>query len=232
MINKPLVILAGGFGTRLKSVLNGLPKPMADINGTPFLFYLFQNWINKGFNDFILSLHFESEVIIDFIENQKKSLLKDCNVRYVVEPTPLGTGGAISYLIKKTNLDDIFFVANADTWIEDGYSVLNEIEGNVIGVVEIDDTQRYGSVLIDNDGFILKFTEKNNPKYNGLINGGIYKLLKDEFKNCNENPYPIKNDFFQKLISKKKLQAQKINTQFIDIGVPEDYYRFCKLKQF
>ena len=64
MINKPLIVLAGGFGTRLQTVLNGLPKPLADINGTPFLQYLLQNWINKGFNDFIFSLHFESNKII------------------------------------------------------------------------------------------------------------------------------------------------------------------------
>ena len=86
-------------------------------------------------------------------------------------------------------------------------------------------------MLIDNDGFILKFTEKNNSKSNGLINGGVYKLLKDEFKNWDGNPYSIENDFFPKLISEKKLQAQKIDTQFIDIGIPEDYYRFCKSKQ-
>ena len=66
MINKPLIVLAGGFGTRLQSVLKGLPKPLADINGTPFLFYLFQNWINKGFNQFILSLHYEANQIIDY----------------------------------------------------------------------------------------------------------------------------------------------------------------------
>ena len=67
-----LLVLAGGFGTRLQSVLKGCPKPLADVNGQPFIKFLFQDWINNGFNDFILSLHFEAQMIIDFVIDEKK----------------------------------------------------------------------------------------------------------------------------------------------------------------
>jgi NDP-sugar pyrophosphorylase family protein len=229
MINKPIIVLAGGFGTRLQSVLNGLPKPLADINGTPFLFYLIQNWINKGFNQFILSLHYEANQIIDFIESQKEAF-KDCNIRYIIEPKPMGTGGAISYVLNNIQIEDNFFVTNADTWIEHGYSLLNEVEQNVIGIVEVDDIRRFGSVLMDENGFISKFNEKNNIRGKGFINAGIYKLSKSDFENWDGQPYSIEKDLFLKLVEKKNIKAIKINTNFLDIGVPEDYFKFCKLK--
>lgn len=228
MINKPLIVLAGGFGTRLQTVLNGLPKPLADINGTPFLQYLLQNWINKGFNDFIFSLHFESNKIIDFLENQKLNHV-NCKFRYVVEPTPMGTGGAISYLLEKVQIENSFFVTNADTWVEDGYSILNEVDSNVIGLVEVDNVRRYGSVLVDDNDFVIKFLEKQDTTRKGFINAGVYKLSKNDFMNWDGNPYSIEIDFFSKLVVEKKLKAKKIITNFIDIGIPEDYFKFCKL---
>ena len=228
MINKPLIILAGGFGTRLQSILNGLPKPLANINGVPFLQYLLQNWINKGFNDFIFSLHFESNKIIDFLESQKLNHI-NCKIRYVVEPTPMGTGGAISFLLEKVEIENIFFVINADTWIEDGYSILNEVDSSVIGLVEVDDIRRYGSVIVDENDFVIKFLEKQDIINKGFINAGVYKLSKHDFANWDGNPYSIERDFFIKLVKEKKLKAKKIKTSFIDIGVPEDYYKFCSL---
>jgi NDP-sugar pyrophosphorylase family protein len=228
MINKPLVVLAGGFGTRLQTILNGLPKPLADINGIPFLQYLLQNWINKGFNDFIFSLHFESNKIIDFLENQKLNHV-NCKFRYVVEPTPMGTGGAISYLLEKVQIENSFFVTNADTWVEDGYSIVNEYDSNVIGLVEVDDVRRYGSVLVDDNDFVIKFLEKQAITSKGFINAGVYKLSKIDFMNWDGNPYSIERDFFRKLVVEKKLKAKKIKTSFIDIGIPEDYFKFCKL---
>jgi D-glycero-alpha-D-manno-heptose 1-phosphate guanylyltransferase len=226
MINKTLIVLAGGFGTRLQSILNGLPKPLADVNGTPFLFYSIQNWISNGFNNIIFSLYFESNKIIDFVESQKSNF-PNCSFSYVIEPVPMGTGGAISFLLQQVELGNNFFVANADTWIENGYSTLDTIEGNVIGVVEVNDTRRYGKISFDNENFITHFHEKDDTINHGFINAGIYKLLKIDFSNWDGKPYSIENFLFLKLITLKRLKAQPIITNFIDIGVPEDYYKFC-----
>jgi D-glycero-alpha-D-manno-heptose 1-phosphate guanylyltransferase len=228
MINKPLIVLAGGFGTRLQSILNGLPKPLADINGAPFLQYLMQNWIRNGFNDFIFSLYFESNKIIDFIESHK-SEFENCRIRYVVESTPMGTGGAISYVVQKVDIGNIFFVTNSDTWISEGYSILNGVDSNVIGLVEVEDVRRYGSVLVDENDFIIKFDEKADEVKKGFINAGVYKLSKNDFIDWDGKPYSIEKDFFNKLISEKKLKAKRIHANFIDIGIPEDYFKFCKL---
>lgn len=230
-IQAPLIVLAGGFGTRLSSVLKGLPKPLADINGIPFIEYLFQNWIQHGFSDFILSLHYEADKIIDFVERKRDTLFKDCRVRCVTEPQPMGTGGAIAYLLGKEELGDCFFIANADTWVENGYEVLNETEGNVIGVVQIADTSRYGSVELSPDNFIERFVEKNDLHESGYINAGIYKLSTSLFQDWDGMAFSLEQDFFPKLIEKKLLKGKTMVTGFIDIGIPEDYYSFCHSKK-
>tara|TARA_Y100000768_G_scaffold1265_1_gene1003 strand:+ start:1212 stop:1889 length:678 start_codon:yes stop_codon:yes gene_type:complete len=221
---EPIIILAGGFGTRLSSILNNKPKPMADINGTPFIELLIKNLIKNGFDQFILSLHYKSKMIIDYF-NKKKY-----NIKYVVEPKPLGTGGAVSYAIDKFSLHDYIYILNGDTWMESGYSVLKDYDFNTISVVNIDNTSRYGKVELDKNNRIIKFLEKNNKIEKGLINSGFYKLNSRLFKNCNNEVFSIENDIFPQLVEKKELYGKKISTKFTDIGVPEDYYKFCKIK--
>jgi D-glycero-alpha-D-manno-heptose 1-phosphate guanylyltransferase len=230
-MNKTLVVLAGGFGTRLKSVLNGLPKPLADIDGVPFLKYQFENWIRNGFDDFILSLHYQAELIVNFVDKNRDGLLKHCKIQYIIEPTPLGTGGAISYLISKLELSDPFFVTNADTWIESGYENLKQIEGCVIGLTEVSDASRYGNVVLDEIGQIIKFEEKVENEKAGLINIGLYKLEKSFFLKMNKTQFSIEKELFPLLISGKKIKGAILKTRFIDIGIPNDYYEFCKWKK-
>lgn len=229
-IHKPLIILAGGFGTRLQSVLKGNPKPLADINGTPFLKLLFINWIEQGFSKFILSLHFESDKIIGLVEELKNTILATSEVIYVVEKEPLGTGGAISYVVKELNLEGDFFVVNADTWIKTGYSDMNEVDGNLIGVVHIENTERYGKVMVDECQRILKFEEKNQNNSSGIINAGVYKLNSSLFSNWDGSSYSIENHTFPNLVRNKDLKGIELKTNFIDIGVPEDYLKFCRLR--
>jgi D-glycero-alpha-D-manno-heptose 1-phosphate guanylyltransferase len=227
MINKPIIILAGGFGSRLQTILKGKPKPLADINGTPFVFYLLKNLIEKGFNDFIFSLYFEADKIIDFIEKNKKGLLLNCSVRYVTEPSPMGTGGAISFLIKSITIADEFFVVNADTWIKDGFSVLNSYNDNVIGILKLDNTSRYGRVYINDENVITKFEEKIDESSAGYINTGVYKLTRSIFLKWDGLPFSLENDLFPQLIKTFQIKGVLIQTEFIDIGVPEDYFKFC-----
>ena len=224
-----LIILAGGFGTRLQSVLKGCPKPLADINGQPFIKFLFKDWINNGFNDFIISLHFEAQKIIEFIINEKENgILKNCNIQYVVEPKPLGTGGAVAYVATKIKLEKSIYITNADTWLNGGYVNMVKSKVNVIGVVKVPNTERYGRVNINEENLIEEFSEKNNSKGTGYINAGFYKLDKNNFENWNGNPFSIEKDLFPKLVNDKKLKCLIMPDKFIDIGVPDDYYTFCE----
>lgn len=229
-INKTLVVLAGGFGTRLQSVLKGLPKPLADINGIPFLQFQFENWIENGFDDFVISLHYEAQTIIDFIEKKKDNLLKNCKIQCIVEPVPLGTGGAIKYLISKAALSNNFFITNADTWIKNGYSDLQRYSECAIGLTYVENTLRYGQVVIDQQKNITSFIEKNINDKKGFINIGIYKLNKSVFLNFKKDVFSVEVDLFPQLSKAKELKGVPILSDFIDIGVPEDYNKFCNLK--
>jgi D-glycero-alpha-D-manno-heptose 1-phosphate guanylyltransferase len=230
-LEKPLIILAGGFGTRLQSILKGNPKPLADINGVPFLQLLFVNWINQGFSIFILSLHFEHDRIINFVDDLKKSILINCEVHYIIEGSPLGTGGAVSYVVEKLSLKDYFFIVNADTWIDSGFVELDSIEGNAMGLVQSNNTSRYGNVVLDDLNKVVMFEEKNQNNSSGLINAGIYKLSAKLFLNWNSKPYSLERDLFPNLIQSKSLIGVELNTEFIDIGIPEDYLTFCNWKK-
>ena len=230
-IYQPLVILAGGFGTRLQSILKGNPKPLADIDGVPFLQLLFINWVNQGFSKFILSLHYESDKIIKLVEELKKTILVDCEVKFIVEATPLGTGGAVSFVVNELNLDGDIYIVNADTWIESGYQLLDKEEGNFIGVVQIDDISRYGKVVMDDNNKIVRFEEKNENDKSGLINAGVYKLSTNIFAAWDGKAYSLERDLFPNLINNKLLNGIELKTNFIDIGVPEDYLKFCSWRK-
>jgi D-glycero-alpha-D-manno-heptose 1-phosphate guanylyltransferase len=228
----PLIVLAGGFGTRLQSILKGNPKPLADINGVPFLQLLFVNWLNHGFRKFFLSLHFESDKIIKLVNELKKTILEDCEVKFIVEETPLGTGGAVSFVVNELNLDGDIFIVNADTWIDSGYQTLDKEHGNFIGVVKINDISRYGKVVMDNDHKIVRFEEKNEKETSGLINAGVYKLSTNIFASWDGKAYSLERDLFPNLIHNKLLNGIELKTNFIDIGIPEDYLRFCNWRKF
>jgi D-glycero-alpha-D-manno-heptose 1-phosphate guanylyltransferase len=227
MQNKQLIVLAGGFGTRLQSILEGKPKPLANINGKPFLKFLLHKWIKDGFEEFIFSLHFSSQEIINFISFERNcGILKKCKVQIVVEPIALGTGGAISYVIENADVNSSFFVANADTWIGGSILELDYSDDNTILVVEVEDTSRYGKVmLLDNK--IISFEEKGEAFGRGYINAGTYKLSKSIFHSWDEKPYSLENDLFPKLMRENKLFGLKVADIFIDIGIPIDYYSFC-----
>jgi D-glycero-alpha-D-manno-heptose 1-phosphate guanylyltransferase len=229
MKNKPIIILAGGFGTRLKSCLDGKPKPMADIHGKPFLWYILKNLVRNGFNNFIFSLHYKSELIIEYLNIISHDLLSNCNVQYYVEDTPRGTGGALSYIISKANISDDFYVLNADTWIKDKLFELKEIESNVITLIEVENSDRYGKVEMGSNNIITNFIEKGYGLGRGLINAGYYKFNKKTFEGFEKKSYSLERDFFPILLKRKELKGYILNTEFIDIGVPVDYFRFCEI---
>lgn len=224
--NTPIIVLAGGFGTRLKSELGNLPKALADINGKPFIEILLNNLISNGFRNFIFSLYHESDQIIDFLNGYKKFLSTSCKFQYVVEPKALGTGGAVAYAVSCLKLKDELFIINSDTWIGSGHQKISLENYNTIGLIEMDDCSRYGKVVIDIDNFILSFSEKDKVKSNGLINAGIYRLRSSLFYNWNKKPFSMESILFPILVKQQQLKGIILDTTFTDIGIPEDYKKF------
>jgi D-glycero-alpha-D-manno-heptose 1-phosphate guanylyltransferase len=219
------VILAGGMGTRLKSVVSNLPKPMAVIDNKPFLSYLFELLIKYECKKVILATGYKHERIYDFFRTQYKNIA----VEYSIEDEPLGTGGAIKKaLIKLT--DDHVLLLNGDTFfnVDINLLFLNHRAFNAdltMALKPMREFSRYGNVVIDSAQRVLKFDEK---KYvtTGYINGGFYLLkpvILDKF--ALPDKFSFESDFLEKYLEKINVRAVISDSYFIDIGIPEDYYR-------
>jgi D-glycero-alpha-D-manno-heptose 1-phosphate guanylyltransferase len=223
-----ILVLAGGFGTRLKSVSGNLPKPLVPVAGTPFLHHLVDNWYRQGARKFLFLLHHEAAMIKARLDQARsENRWPDSSLRCITEATPLGTAGAVAHAISEKNLKTPFLVANADTWIGSGLLDVAKSEAPAIATILIKDTGRYGRVKIEN-GLVVAFEEKQAASGSGRINAGLYKLLPSYFKEWHGLASSLECDVFPKLIEKGQVQATQIGADFIDIGIPEDYQRFCR----
>lgn len=222
-----LLVLAGGFGTRLRSAVADVPKPLAPVAGRPYLHYLYESWTTQGVTAITFLLHYQAETMTAFVKQQQlDGPLKGCAVDVVVEPIPLGTGGAIAYAVQQLGIRGDFLVANADTWLGKGIRELASATAPAMVTIEVDDTGRYGNVDV-RDGKVQGFREKQESRGRGWINAGLYHLGSDLFAIWNGAPYSIERDVFPGLAQSGCLNAVALDTDFIDIGVPEDYFRFC-----
>ena len=225
VMSKQVIILSGGFGTRLSHVVSDVPKPMAPINDIPFLNYIVKILEQQGFDNFIFLTGYKSEYIENYFKNLKNSV-------FVKEKTVLGTGGAILNAFDKLN--DEFFVINGDTFFDIDYSIIEEFGQNkpvTIALRYTNNIERYGFVEINDTYKIKSFVEKGklpHDRIDGYINGGIYYIHKSVLKpyigKFSSNFISLETDIFPKLLNNDELYGLPIGGCFIDIGIPEDYY--------
>ena len=216
------IILAGGFGTRLQSVVSDVPKPMAPINDKPFLEYMLDELNNSGFNKAVLAVGYKKESIINYFRNKYKNI----ELVYSVEEEPLGTGGCVKQAMQYID-EDFVFILNGDTMFKIDFKEMAKLDKLSIACKKMYKFDRYGEVKISN-GIITSFEEK---KYvlEGYINGGIYYLPKNIFNKYDlPKKFSMEKDFFEKYISQLKMCAYLSNDYFIDIGIPEDYSKAQK----
>jgi D-glycero-alpha-D-manno-heptose 1-phosphate guanylyltransferase len=222
-----LLVLAGGFGTRLRSAVADVPKPLAPVMNRPYLHYLIENWIAQGVDRFIFLLHHQADLICAFLQAlQNEGHLKDCQINTVTEPQPLGTGGAVAYAVRELEMMGPFLVANADTWLEFGIGQIAAASVPAIGIVQVANSERYGRVRTEH-GSVVSFEEKQAIAGAGWINAGLYHLHADLFGDWDGEPFSLERELFPKLVG-GGLRAVPLQTEFIDIGIPEDYFRFCR----
>jgi len=225
------IILAGGLGTRLKKVNPILPKPMAPINDRPFLEYLFDYWIAQGISKFILSIGYQSQSIIDhFAQNYRGA-----SIEYVVENSPLGTGGGL--LLSSKGLSEPFLVLNGDTFFEVDLKDLLSFHDKkksewTISLFRTDNFQRYMPMEISTGGLILK-VKATNKQASYLSNGGVYLMNPSVLKNLDQydnKKISLEDDLLPESFSNgTHLYGFECLGDFIDIGMPEDYYRAQKI---
>ena len=226
---KTLLILAGGFGSRLRSVVSDVPKPLAPVSKEPFLKILLRNYIKQGANNIILLLHFEADKIKNMLEAMNQNgELDGVNIDLIVEKNPLGTGGAILNAIDYSAIDDSFFFFFSDTWLSESLKFMIDSESPSVASVKLNDSSRYGSLKIY-EKKILSFDEKNKFIKSGWINAGMYHLnINNFFDYAPGSAFSLEEKILPRLADSGNLNVVKLETEFIDIGVPEDYFRFCK----
>ncbi|RLD33729.1 MAG: D-glycero-D-manno-heptose 1-phosphate guanosyltransferase [Bacteroidetes bacterium] len=217
------IILAGGFGTRLKKLNLDVPKPMIPLGKHPFLFYLL-SWLKKnGITRVILSVGYKWEIIEEYFGTS----FRDIELVYSVEDEPLGTGGAIKKALEYCN-EELVWVINGDTFFEIDLKSMQSfhIEDRnyfTLAAKPVKDTSRYGRVLVDEQARITGFGEKAE-KGPGLINGGIYLFEKGFFKDkLSGQKFSFEKDILEKYVLEEKFGAFVSERYFIDIGTPEDY---------
>jgi len=220
------VFLAGGRGTRLQSVVSDRPKPLADINGKPFLYYLLAYNLKYNLIDkIILSIGYKKEMISDYFGTSFQGI----PIVYSLEEEPLGTGGAILNSLKYSDSNEIL-VFNGDSFFELDLNqfVYQSRQRNrpfSIALSEMENFDRYGSVDFD-ENYIIKFQEKKFMT-KGFINTGIYLLEKNIFKNYSlGSVFSIESDFLQNFTKEIGISYFIQKAFFVDIGIPEDYYKF------
>lgn len=225
MENIEAVVLAGGMGTRLRSVIQDIPKPMAPVGDKPFLNFILDDLLAQGVKRVVLSTGYKHEVV----ENYYKNRYKDLEIAYSVEDSPLGTGGAIKQALQHIKTPHAL-VLNGDTMFKASLQTMADLHLDqkadmTLALKKMENCQRYGTVETAN-GKVSGFREKTESTLAGAINGGIY-LLKTNLLNRQELPqkFSFEKDFMEVYHPKLKMVAYLSDAYFIDIGIPEDYAR-------
>ena len=213
------VILAGGLGTRLRSVVSEVPKCMAPVDGKPFLQYMLE-WLSRfDVSHVVLSVGYLREVIFAFIDSREWPF----EISYAVEEEPLGTGGGIRLALTKCREDRVI-VLNGDTFFNVDLKALTFAAPVTLALKPMRDFDRYGAVDLAG-GLVTGFHEKTACT-EGLINGGVYALVRSRLDLAfYPGRFSFEKDLLEPLAAARLVAGQVQEGYFIDIGIPEDYTR-------
>lgn len=222
------ILLAGGLGTRLRSVVSDRPKPMALIEGRPFMEYVTRELTRHGITDIIFAVGYKGSMVEEHFGSGEDFGFA---ASYAYEETLLGTAGAIKNAGRFIT-EERFFVLNADTFYQIDYTrlVRQQDDQNLdmaLVLRSVPDVSRYGQAVLDGDGFLTGFNEKTDEAREGTINGGIYLMKRGLLAAIPEGRVSLENDMIPRWLSQGKRLGGFVNDgYFIDIGIPEAYFRF------
>lgn len=219
------IILVGGLGTRLRSVLHDVPKPMAPIDSKPFLAYLLDYLHGQGITKIIFSVHYLREKIQSYFGDHYHGM----DISYAIEAEPLGTGGAILNALSVNENPEPVFILNGDTFVKVDYKSMYERHLQSSGdftmaLRAVNDCSRYGKVVVEQN-IVTQFKEKGETGQ-GYINAGVYLVNPQLFSQFDlPSHFSLEKDFLLPYLPRLNPQAFIANDYFIDIGIPEDYAR-------
>lgn len=222
--NTSAIILAGGFGTRLKDVLPDCQKVIAPVAGKPFLKYILTQLNSFDIKDVVLCTGHLAEQVQSELGNKFLNL----NLTYSVEHEPLGTAGALAKSLNQIKTEDVL-VLNGDSFCDTDFSDFynwhktNNFKASLL-LSEVEDTERFGRVILAKNNLIENFQEKG-IKGPGLINAGIYLFSREILEQIPKNrACSLEKEMFLSWLDKKNLSGYKAKVNyFIDIGTPQSW---------
>lgn len=225
-----VIILAGGLGTRLRSVVADLPKPMAEVGGKPFLWYILNSLQLAQVKHIYLAVGYKYDAIKDYFGDHFKGV----NIIYSVENEPLGTGGGIKQALKLCTEEEVL-ILNGDTMFNVNHDQLLNFHRShnaqlSLALKPMQKPSRYGSVQLDKDSTVKAFREKDENLEFGLINGGVYfanRSIIDLFPE--QEKCSFEQDILEEYVNRSFFKGMSVNSMFIDIGIPIDYAKAQKL---
>jgi D-glycero-alpha-D-manno-heptose 1-phosphate guanylyltransferase len=222
------IILAGGFGTRLRSIVSDVPKPLAPVGGRPFLAWILDALASQGIRRAILATGFMGGRIVDACGTSWQGM----QLVYSQEQHPLGTGGAIALAFSRVQ-GDTCLVLNGDTWLAFDHADFDRqwLAGGsrlAMTLAEVVDVSRYGAVQVVRNR-VTALVEKGLPG-SGYINAGVYGIRRSLLVDFPvEESFSFENELLIPTVKREAVFGYTRTHDFIDIGVPQDYQRAQEL---
>lgn len=222
----PAVLLVGGFGTRLRSVVPNAPKPLATVGDKSFLDLLVRQLHIQGIRQLVMCTGY----MADQIENHfGDGHPWDVSIQYSKELQPLGTAGAVKLAESHLKNSAEFLVMNGDSFMEVDLDRLLQTHRQRKAIISmavrrVENAGRYGTVRLEKDGRVSGFLEKTGSEAPGIVNAGVYIFNQEVLQSIPEGPCSLEKDVFPNLLS-RGVYALEQQGVFIDIGTPEDYAR-------
>jgi len=226
----PALLLVGGLGTRLRSVVPSAPKPLASVGKKSFLELLIRQLKHQGVRRLILCTgYLADQVETEFGDGRAL----DIEITYSKELEPLGTAGAVKLAQSQLGGASEFLVMNGDSFLEIDLTSFIQFHRDhsalvSVAVVRVEDSSRYGTVQVDGNHKVIGFLEKTGSTGPGWVNAGVYVFSPEVLQYIPQGRSSLEKDVFPHLLG-KGVYAQEHSGMFIDIGTPEDYAKAQQL---
>jgi NDP-sugar pyrophosphorylase family protein len=220
------VLLVGGLGTRLRSVVPSAPKPMAAVGDRPFLELLVRQLSCQDIRRLVLCTGYRAQQIESALGDGHAW---DATIEYSRETQPLGTAGAVKFAEPLLRDCSDFLVMNGDSFMEMDFRDLLHFHRESGGIASMavfrtKNEKRYGTVQAGADGLVSGFLEKSDADQNGLVNAGVYAFSRRILDYIPEGASSLERDIFPRVLSQGVFASEQQGV-FIDIGTPDDYAR-------
>jgi D-glycero-alpha-D-manno-heptose 1-phosphate guanylyltransferase len=224
------VLLVGGMGTRLRSVVPSTPKPLAPVGNKSFLQLVVRQLRSQGIHHLVMCAGYLADRIEDEFRDGHDW---DVAIDYSKESHPLGTAGAVKFAERRLSAVADFLVMNGDSFLELDFRQFirfHREHGGLISIAvrKVENARRYGTVQVDTGNRVIGFTEKTGTQAPGLVNGGVYVFNRAVLRHIPDGPASLEMDIFPRLVG-HGVYALEQHGMFIDIGTPEDYARAQEL---